>query len=809
MSKKSNKIEIDILSDISDIQEGHSQVIPIVTENEDELSENYSIPESLPILSLRSSVLFPGSITPITVGREKSMKLIRDVEAGTGILGAVLQKESDVEQPAPDDMYRIGTAARILKTLDMPNGNLTVILHGLEKIEINEYLSSEPYFTATVTPLKDTTPASGNVEFEALVESIKDVALNIISVSPNIPKEASFAIKNIDSKRGIINFICSNLDFEDADRQRLLEAPGLLARARRLLEILVREQQLVELKNKIQSKVKQDIDQQQKEYYLQQQIRTIQEELGGNEDEAEIARMREEAKTKKWSKEVGEMFNKELNKLERLNPAVAEYSVQMNYLQLMLELPWGECTQDNLDLKHARERLDNDHFGLEEVKERLLEHLAVIKLKGDLKSPIICLYGPPGVGKTSLGKSVAGALGRKFGRISLGGLHDESEIRGHRRTYIGAMPGRIIQTIKRCGSSNPVIILDEVDKVTVSNHGDPSSALLEVLDPEQNTTFHDNYIDMEYDLSKVLFIATANNVANIAPALRDRMEMINIPGYLVEEKIRIALDHLLPKQREAHGIKEQELVMTPQIVEGIISGYTRESGVRSLDKLLAKIARARAKQIAFDEAFAPEITAKDVEKILGMPKFLREEYEVGGMTGVVTGLAWTEVGGDILYIESVLTPGKGKVSLTGNLGEVMKESATIAHEWVMAHHAELGIDASAFEKNDINIHVPEGAIPKDGPSAGITMVTSIVSTYTGRKVRERIAMTGETTLRGRVMPVGGVREKILAAKRAGITELILSEENRKDIAEIKPEYVEGLTFHYVKTNDEVLKLALV
>ena len=538
-------------------------------------------------------------------------------------------------------------------------------------------------------------------------------------------------------------------------------------------------------------------------------MRTIQDELGGDPADKDIDELHKRAAKKRWKAETKELFFKELSKLERMNPAVAEYSVQLNYLQLMLDLPWESYTKDNLDLNHAKKRLDNDHFGLDEVKDRILEHLAVIKLKGDLKSPILCLYGPPGVGKTSLGKSVAAALGRKFGRISLGGLHDESEIRGHRRTYIGAMPGRIIQTIKRCGSSNPVIILDEVDKVTVSNHGDPSSALLEVLDPEQNTTFHDNYIDMEYDLSKVLFIATANNVANIAPALRDRMEMINIPGYLVEEKIRIALDHLLPKQREAHGIKEQELVMTPQIVEGIISGYTRESGVRSLDKLLAKIARARAKQIAFDEAFAPEITAKDVEKILGMPKFLREEYEVGGMTGVVTGLAWTEVGGDILYIESVLTPGKGKVSLTGNLGEVMKESATIAHEWVMAHHAELGIDASAFEKNDINIHVPEGAIPKDGPSAGITMVTSIVSTYTGRKVRERIAMTGETTLRGRVMPVGGVREKILAAKRAGITELILSEENRKDIAEIKPEYVEGLTFHYVKTNDEVLKLALV
>ena len=808
MSKKSNKIEIDILSDISDIQEGHSQVIPIVTENEDELSENYSIPESLPILSLRSSVLFPGSITPITVGREKSMKLIRDVEAGTGILGAVLQKESDVEQPAPDDMYRIGTAARILKTLDMPNGNLTVILHGLEKIEINEYLSSEPYFTATVTPLKDTTPASGNVEFEALVESIKDVALNIISVSPNIPKEASFAIKNIDSKRGIINFICSNLDFEDADRQRLLEAPGLLARARRLLEILVREQQLVELKNKIQSKVKQDIDQQQKEYYLQQQIRTIQQELGGNEDEAEIARMREEAKTKKWSKEVGEMFNKELNKLERLNPAVAEYSVQMNYLQLMLELPWGECTQDNLDLKHARERLDNDHFGLEEVKERLLEHLAVIKLKGDLKSPIICLYGPPGVGKTSLGKSVAGALGRKFGRISLGGLHDESEIRGHRRTYIGAMPGRIIQTIKRCGSSNPVIILDEVDKIGVGNHGDPSSALLEVLDPEQNTTFHDNYLDTEYDLSKTLFIATANNIQNVHPALRDRMEMINIPGYLLEEKIEIGLRHLLPKEREAHGIPAESLLLSREVMERIISDYTREAGVRGLDKMLAKIARHRAKDIGFEQEYNPEISVEDLEKILGMPKFRNEKYEVSGITGVVTGLAWTEVGGDILYIESILSPGKGKLSLTGNLGDVMKESATIALEWTKAHYAELGIDKEKFENFDINIHVPEGAIPKDGPSAGITMVTSLVSTYTGRKVKDRIAMTGETTLRGRVMPVGGIKEKILAAKRAGISEIILSEDNAKDIAEIKEDYVEGLKFHFVRTNEEVLELAL-
>lgn len=808
MSRKDKfeSIEIDDMNVLPDVFDGSHHVIPIVTGG-DEAIEAVEIPEVIPVLALRSSVLFPGAITPITVGRDKSISLVRAVNAAGGILGAVLQRESDVEDPDPDDMYKVGTAARIVKILEMPNGNLTVILNGLEKIEINEYVTVDPYFKARVTALRDTTPDMRSIEFEALVDSIRDVALNIINVSPNMPKEAAFAIKNIDSKRGIINFICSNLELSDEDRQALLEAPGLLARARKLLEILIREQQLAELKNEIQERVKQEIDKQQRDYYLQQQMRTIQDELGDGND-ADIEKMREAATKKNWPKEVGDTFAKELQKLERLNPAVAEYSVQISYLQLLLELPWNDTTKDNLDLTCAREQLDRDHFGLDEVKDRILEHLAVIKLKGDLKSPILCLYGPPGVGKTSLGKSVAAALARKFGRISLGGLHDEAEVRGHRRTYIGAMPGRIIQTIKRCGSSNPVIILDEVDKVTVSNHGDPSSALLEVLDPEQNTTFHDNYIDMEYDLSKVLFIATANNIANIAPALRDRMEMINIAGYLLEEKIRIAIDHLLPKQCEAHGIKEQEMTLTTEVVEHIIAGYTREAGVRSLDKHLAKIARARAKQIAFEEAFAPEVSVADVEKILGMPKFQKEEYEVGGMTGVVTGLAWTEVGGDILYIESLLTPGKGKLSLTGNLGDVMKESATIAHEWVMAHHKELGIDPAVFEKNDINIHVPEGAIPKDGPSAGITMVTSIVSTYTGRKVRERIAMTGETTLRGRVMPVGGVKEKILAAKRAGISSLILSEDNRKDIAEIKPEYVAGLTFNYVRTNEDVLKLAL-
>ena len=807
MSKKD--IEVDIVAGISDMVDGGQQVIPIVSGDEEELTESVPVPDIIPVLTLRSSVLFPGAITPITVGRDKSMKLVREVERSGGLLGAVLQKDARVEHPTAEDMYRVGTAARILKILEMPNGNLTVILHGLEKIEVEEYLSTEPYFTAKVKSLRDIAPDGDNVEFSALVDSIRDVALNIIEISPNMPKEASFAIKNIDSRRSMINFICSNLDLSDADRQHLLEAPGLLARSRRLLEILIREQQLVELKNRIQSKVKQDIDQQQKEYFLQQQIRTIQEELGDNGEEAEIAKMREKAAKKKWPEAVGKTFEKELSKCERLNPAVAEYSVQMTYLQLMLDLPWDECTTDNLDLNRAKEQLDKDHYGLEEVKERILEHLAVIKLKGDMKSPIICLYGPPGVGKTSLGKSVAEALGRKFGRISLGGLSDEAEIRGHRRTYIGAMPGRIIQTIKRCESSNPVIILDEVDKVSVGTHGDPASALLEVLDPEQNTTFHDNYLDTEYDLSKVLFIATANNISAINPALRDRMEMINIPGYLLEEKVEIAERHLVRKQMEMHGLPEGSLTISPEVMEKVISEYTREAGVRSLDKSIAKIARRRAKQIGFEMEYQPEISAADVEDILGVPRFQKDTYEVGGMTGVVTGLAWTEVGGDILYIESVLTPGKGIVSLTGNLGDVMKESATIAVEWVKAHHESLGIDPATFEKHDINIHVPEGAIPKDGPSAGITMLSSIVSTLTGKKVKERIAMTGETTLRGRVMPVGGIKEKILAAKRAGINEIILCEDNRKDIVDIKEDYTKGMTFHYVKNNEEVLSLALL
>ncbi len=683
MSKKQYNEED--FSGISDMLEGKHHVIPIVSNEDEEEAENTEVPDTLPILTLRSSVLFPGSITPITVGRQRSMKLIRDVEAAGGLMGAVLQKEPEVEQPGPDDLYRVGTAARIIKILEMPNGNLTVILHGLEKVEIKEYITAEPYFKASVAPLKDSVPERSNIEFEALVDSIKDVALEHHQrFAERCPRRrpsrsrtsTASAASSTSSAR---TSTCPTPTASGCWRPRACWP------ARRLLEILIREQQLVEFKSEIQTKVKQDIDKQQRDYFLQQQMRTIQDELGDGAD-ADIEKMREEAKKKNWPKEVGETFEKELQKVERLNPAVAEYSVQMTYLQLLLELPWNDVTKDNLDLTCAREQLDRDHFGLDEVKERLLEHLAVIKLKGDLKSPILCLYGPPGVGKTSLGKSVAAALGRKFGRISLGGLHDESEIRGHRRTYIGAMPGRIIQTIKRGGSSNPVIILDEVDKVTVSNHGDPSSALLEVLDPEQNTTFHDNYIDTEYDLSKVLFIATANNIGNIAPALRDRMEMINIAGLPPGGQGAAShCKHLVPKQLEAHGVPAKDLKIAPKVIEKVIADYTRESGVRSLDKQIAKIVRTRAKNIGFGEEFKPEVSPADVERILGMPKFLKEEYEVGGMTGVVTGLAWTEVGGDILYIESVLTPGKGALTMTGNLGDVMKESATIALQWVKAH----------------------------------------------------------------------------------------------------------------------------
>ncbi len=802
MTKKLN------MHTLSEMIDGRHQIIPILSTTGEPLMENTQIPEVLPILTLRSAVMFPGAITPITVGREKSVKLVREAMKNGKIIGTALQRDSAVEDPDPDDMYKIGTAAAILKIFEMPSGNLTVILQGIQKIEVVEYLSSDPYYKATVKPLKDLVPEKPNEELDNLITTIRQVAIDMITISSSIPQEAQFAIKNIDSRRGVINFISSNMEFSDEERQQLLEAPGLMSRAKLLLELLIREQHNLQVKNEIQTKVREGLDQQQREYFLHQQMRTIQEELGESEI-SDSDDLRELAKNKEWNESVLEVFNKELLKLDRLNPSMSEYSVQMTYLELMLSLPWNHKTKDNLDLNRAKKQLEKDHFGLDDVKDRILEHLAVLKLKGDLKSPILCLYGAPGVGKTSLGKSVAEALGRKFGRISLGGVHDESEIRGHRRTYIGSMPGRIIQTINRAGASNPVIILDEIDKVSASNHGDPSSALLEVLDPEQNSTFHDNYLDVEYDLSNVLFIATANNIGNIHPALRDRMEMINVSGYLTEEKIEIASRHLLSKQLENHGVKKTQLKISKPSLEFIIENYTRESGVRMLDKMLAKITRFRAKEIAFEDAYDVTVKREQIEKILGKPIYSREKQDGKANVGQVTGLAWTSVGGEILFIESSLSAGKGNLVLTGNLGDVMKESASIALGWVKSAAGKFGIEVERFEKENLHLHVPEGAIPKDGPSAGITMTTAIVSIFTGKKVKQSIAMTGEVTLRGRVLPVGGVKEKILAARRAGVTEIILCEKNRKDIAEIKEEYVKGLTFHYVEKVEQVLDIALL
>ncbi len=807
MEKKFRKTVNEIL--LPDMLDGEGDIIPIIADGDDSDLENVEIPESIPILSLRNTVLFPGVVLPISIGRPRSIQLIKDAYRNDKIVGTVAQKDPEMENPGYNDLHSVGTIGQIVKLLEMPDGSTTAIIQGRKRMVLSELVSNDPYFIARVKPMPERKPDLKSKDFDAIVGSLKDLSLKIIKINPNISPEASFAIKNIENNTYLINFICSNTDIKVQDKQKLLEINSVRDRGFMLLEFLVQEIQVLELKNELQSKVKSDLDQQQREFLLHQQMKTIQNELGGNPSEKEIEEYRIKAESKKWTEEVKKIFDKELDKLRRLNPAAAEYSVQVNYIQTLLDLPWGEFTQDNLDLNNARQVLDNDHFGLDDVKERILEHLAVLKLKGDLKSPILCLYGPPGVGKTSLGKSVAKALNRKYVRMSLGGLHDEAEIRGHRKTYIGAMPGRIVQNLKRAGSSNPVFILDEIDKVGQDFRGDPSSALLEVLDPEQNSTFFDNFLEMEYDLSKVLFIATANTLSTISPALRDRMETIEITGYLVEEKLEIAKRHLLPKQLENHGVKADQLTIGNNVMEKLIERYTRESGVRELDKKLAKIVRVTAKNIASETDYNPALSERVLGEMLGPPRYIRDIYSGNDQAGVVTGLAWTAAGGEILFVETSLSQGTGKLTLTGNLGEVMKESAIIALEYLKSNASLLSIPDNFSEKWNIHIHVPEGAIPKDGPSAGITMATSVASAFTQRKVKKYMAMTGEITLRGKVLPVGGIKEKILAAKRARIKELILSEENRKDVEDIKEIYIRGLKFHYVETIMGVLELALL
>ncbi len=785
-----------------------AELIPLMTPEDEEEINRESLPETLPILPLRNTVLFPGVVIPITAGRDASIKLINEANNGSKIIGVVSQKDEEVENPTSKDINKVGVVARILRVLKMPDGNTTVIIQGKKRFQITQVVTEEPYMNATVAEIADTRPEKENAEFSAIIDSIKDLALQIIKSSPNIPSEASFAIKNIESNSFLINFVSSNMSLSVEEKQKLLEMSDLKERALATLKHMNTENQKLELKNDIQSKVQSDMSQQQREYFLHQQMKTIQEELGGVSHEGEIVEMRERAKDKQWSEHVQNHFEKELSKMQRMNPQVAEYSIQRNYLDLFLDLPWNEFSKDKFDLKRAKKILDRDHYGLDDVKKRIIEYLAVLKLRNDMKSPILCLYGPPGVGKTSLGKSVAEALGREYVRISLGGLRDEAEIRGHRKTYIGAMPGRIIQSLKKAGTSNPVFVLDEIDKLAMGNAGDPSSALLEVLDPEQNSEFHDNFLEMGFDLSKVMFIATCNSLSTIQPALRDRMEIINVTGYTIEEKVQIAKRHLLPKQLEEHGLNAEHLKIGKKQLEKIVEGYTRESGVRALEKQIAKVVRYAAKNIAMEEEYNIKITDEDIIEILGSPKMERDKYENNDVAGVVTGLAWTSVGGDILFIESILSKGKGNLSITGNLGKVMKESATIAMEYIKANAERLGIIPSIFDQYNVHIHVPEGATPKDGPSAGITMLTSLVSLFTQKKVKKSIAMTGEITLRGKVLPVGGIKEKILAAKRARIKEIILCEDNKRDIEEIKDEYLKGLTFHYVKEMSEVIDIAI-
>jgi len=784
-----------------------SEFLPLMSQDDEDNMNKEVFPDDLPILPLRNNVLFPGVMIPITVGRDKSLRLLNDANKGKKIIGVVSQINQEEENPSFSDLHNVGTVAQIVRMLKMPDGSSTVIIQGKRRFEITEPYQTEPYMRAKVKFLEELPLEGDKKEMDLLYRTIKDLALQIIKDSPNIPSEAAFAIGNIESPVFMVNFISSNMNADVNKKQELLQELDFQNRARLVVEHLTLEAQLLEMKNEIHTKVRMDMDRQQREYFLNQQIRTIQDELGDNPQEQDVREMEERAALKKWLPETEKMFRKELAKLQRMNPQGAEYTVQLNFLDTLLDLPWNDFSIDNLDLKHAEAVLERDHFGLEKVKQRILEYLAVLKLKGDMKSPILCFYGPPGVGKTSLGKSVAEALGRKYVRMSLGGLHDESEIRGHRKTYIGAMPGRVVQHLKKAGSANPVFVLDEIDKLGRSNHGDPSSALLEVLDPEQNNAFYDNYIETEFDLSKVMFIATANSLSTIQGPLLDRMEIIEVNGYTIEEKIEIAKKHLLPKQLEAHGITKKELSIDKKTIEKIVENYTNESGVRGLDKQLAKVARNRARQVAIEEKYEVKVTIDHLHDILGAGRE-RTKYDNNDVPGVVTGLAWTSVGGDILFIESSLTKGKGKLTLTGNLGDVMKESAVIALEFLKAHSELLQLPQEKFDETNVHIHVPEGATPKDGPSAGITMLTALASSFTGRKVKKQLAMTGEITLRGEVLPVGGIKEKILAAKRANIKEIILCERNRKDVEEITADYIKGLKFHYVRQMKEVLALAL-
>jgi ATP-dependent Lon protease len=803
---RSKVTSLDSLS-FQDINED-AELIPLMTPEDEEAMNKEELPEILPILPLRNTVLFPGVVIPITAGRDKSIKLINETNKGNKIIGVVSQIDENIEDPELKDINKVGTVAKILRVLKMPDGNTTIILQGQKRFEVNEIITSIPYMTATIKEVPEAKPAIENEEFKAIIDSIKEKSLQIIKNSPNIPSEAAFAIKNIESSSFLINFVSSNLNVTVGDKQKLLEISDLKDRALETLRFMEIELKKLSLRIDIQSKVESDISQQQREYFLHQQMKTIQEELGGNTSEEEIEEMRLRSKKKIWNQEVSKHFDKELAKLQRMNPQVAEYGIQRNYLELYLDLPWEEYSVDKFDLKRARKILDRDHFGLDDVKKRIIEYLAVLKLRNDMKSPILCLYGPPGVGKTSLGKSIAEALGRKYVRMSLGGLRDESEIRGHRKTYIGAMPGRILKNVKKAATGNPVFVLDEIDKLSTGSQGDPSSAMLEVLDPEQNNSFYDNFLEVGYDLSKVMFVATSNSLGTIQPALRDRMEIINVSGYTIEEKVEIAKRHLLPKQLLDHGLTNRDLKLGKPQLEKIIEGYTRESGVRGLEKQIAKMVRFAAMKIAMEENYIVKISNEQIIEILGAPKLERDKYENNDVAGVVTGLAWTRVGGDILFIESIISKGKGLLTLTGNLGKVMKESATIAMEYIKANADLLGLSADVFKKYNVHIHVPEGATPKDGPSAGVTMLTSLVSLYTQRKVKRSIAMTGEITLRGKVLPVGGIKEKILAAKRAHIKEILLCEENKRDIEEIKPEYIKGLKFHYVKDMSQVIDIAL-